>query len=436
MQLSKSLSLSQFRVVFLILTVVTKITVLQMQVGNATDTSTVTMLTPNYRDSEIPQIQSLATSVSKINDQLTVVAELNVKIKSNTLSSIEINLSPRTINQVVNPKLIPPCVKLGSIKAQSATIGGEMGTLQSRVKTSDGWYLEKHVVTWVSKLPLVLYPTALSVYQDLCDGQYLISSIVLKDAAGHILTITANASSTAPAITTTSNQTTNNSTAASNKFLDTPIMQADFWLEGYPMPCVPASNLAPVTTTTTVNGKSTVTSTAPKTSTTIRSVCNQGVDFTKVYINASGDTNGGVGNSELPVVDYASQAKKALQENVQLKKIVDSLQQRLSNFESGKKPVLDTSTASTTLPIIDYKAKADSLQKQVDSLSAQLKKFGVTPKATAQSSAAPQISPSNSSSPRAYPSYSPRSHSTWKPRPVPNPSNSATPKPSNSPIRK
>jgi hypothetical protein len=424
----KSVSIVQFRAVVFCLTFVAIASGLPMQAGHTADTSTATILTPNYRDSEIPQIQTLATSVSKTNDQLTVAAELNVKIKSNTLSSIELNLSPRTTNQAVNPKLIPPCVKLGSIKAQSATVGGEMGALQSRVKTSDGWYLERYVVTLISKLPLVLYPTAVPTYQDLCDGQYLISSIVLKDAAGHILTITANASSTAPIVTATSNQTTSNSTVASNKFLDTPIMQADFWIEGYPMPCVPTTNLAPVTTTTTVNGKSTTTSVAPKTSSTIRTACNQGVDFTKVYINASGSTNGGIGSSPLPVVDYASQAKGALQENLQLKKTVDSLQQRLSNFESGKKPTVDTSTASVALPIIDYKAKADALQKQIDSLNAQLKKFGVTPKATTQSSAAPKVSPLSSTTPKAYPSYSPRNRHAATSKP--------TPKATKSPVKK
>lgn len=387
--------------------------------STADQTASPTTLTPNYRDSEIPQIQSFATTVSKSNDQLTVAVELNVKIKSNTLNAIEVNLSPRTSNLSLNPKLIPPCVKLGSIKAQSLTVGGEMQSLQSRTKTSDGWYIERHVVTLISKLPLVLYPTAVPTYQDLCDGQYLINTIVLKDAASHTLTITANAASTAPIPVTNTTQSATTSSMATSKYLDTPIMQADFWVDGFAMPCVSASNLAPISTTTTVNGKSTTTTTAAKSPTTIRSTCNQSIDFSKIYINASGDTNGGIGSSVLPIVDYASQAKNALQENLQLKKTVDSLQQRLTNFESGKKPTIDSTTASTPLPIIDYKAKAESLQKQVESLSSQLKRLGVTPTTTGQIQPSTKLVPSISASPRAYPSYSPRARHTIKPKVTP-----------------
>ena len=393
-------------------------------VAIAADPTPATTLVPNYRDPEIPQVQSLSTSITKTDNQLTVLAELTVKIKSNTLNYIEINLLPKTNSQAINPKLIPPCVKLGGIKAQSNNPGGDMQTLQSRIQSADKWYVEKHVVTTILKLPPVQYPTKVPTFQDLCDGQYVVSTIILKDAAARTLTITANASSTAPVGTTAPNATSNSATQR-NRFTDTPIMQTDFWVDGFPMPCSEATNLAPITSTTTVNGRATTTTSVPKSSPTIRSTCNQLLDFNRVYLNITGDSTGttnSTGTASLPIVDYAGQAKEILNQNKQLtnqvetlSKQVESLQRRISIFQSGGKQPTEENTTGGSLPIVDYKAKADSLQKQLDALNLKLKQL--TGKSLSSTKPSPRVTastkPSVRASSRANTSNRNSNRSTW-----------------------
>jgi cell fate (sporulation/competence/biofilm development) regulator YmcA (YheA/YmcA/DUF963 family) len=378
------------------------------------------VLTPNYRDPEIPQVQSLVTSWSKTENQLSVMAELTVKIKSNTLNYIEINLLPKSTGNAVNPKLIPPCVKLGSIKATTTNVGGDMQTLQSRSITPDKWYLEKHVVGTTLKLPLVLYPTSTPTYQDLCDGQYVISTIILKNAANRTLTLTANAASTAAA------------TAAGTKsrFTDAPIMQTDFWADGFSMPCTPTSNLAPVTTTTTVNGRSTSTTSTPPSSPTIRTPCNQVIDFGKVYINVgpgpSGDTSAS-GTTKLPIIDYVTEWKDATTQNKTLTrqveiltKQVSELKDRITFFQQALKSVTDNSTPSENMSLVDYRAKAEVLQKQVDELRAQLSQTRKKQAASNPTTKAP-TKPSTKLSATPKASSQSNSKGTWPKTPTPRP---------------
>jgi len=214
----------------------------------------------------------------------------------------------------------------------------------------------------------------------------VISTIVVKDAANHTVTFTANASSTASLTQTTntgSSQSTNQ-TSPKSKFTDTSVMQADFWVDGFAMPCSPASNLAPVASSTTVNGKITTVYTQPASPSTIRSTCNQLIDFTKSYLVVNGTSSGSTGSSgtsTLPIVDYSTAGKNATTENKKLLSQIDSLnkqisilQQRVTTLQRGGKASVDTSTATSDLPIIDYKAKADALQKEVDALKASGKK--------------------------------------------------------------
>lgn len=394
--------------------------------SSASGTGTGT-LTPNYRDPEIPQIQSLVTSVTKTDNQLSVLAELTVKIRSNTLNSIEINLLPKTSSTAVNPKLIPPCVKLGSIKATTNNVGGDMQTLQSRSVTSDKWYLEKHIVGTTLKLPLVLYPTATPTYQDLCDGQYVISTIVLKDAANRTLTLTANASSTAVVTTTTTT-----ATSARNRFTDAAIMQTDFWTDGFDMPCTSGSNLAPVTTTTTVNGRATTTTAVPASSPTIRTPCNQAIDFTKVYINVgpgSGGETTSAGTTTLPIIDYVGEWKEATAQNKTLARQVESLTKQVSElkdriafFQQPGKNSSSSTNDNPSMPLIDYRAKAEALQKQLDALKAQLAQSG-----NKQTSPKPTVKTTSKATPKASTSATPKvtsrtnSRSSWNKSPTPKP---------------
>ena len=381
-----------------------------------------TTLVPNYRDPEIPQIQSLVTSASKVGDQFTLSADLGVKIHSNTLNSIEINFLPRATALNTNPKLMPPCVKLGSLKSTSVRTGADMPSLQTRV-ASGGYYLEHHVVSFTAKLPPVLYSTDVPTFQDICDGQYVISTIILKDAASHTLTLTANASSTAgstPAISNSngSNSSNNsngtNSANAKSKYTDASIMQTDFWTESLSMPCSPSTNLAPAIVNTVVGGKTTQTLAIPASSPTIRSTCNQILDFAKVYFAVDGTTANQTsmsGTSSLPVVDYVSQTKTALSENSRMKNQIEILQKQVASLQNsvsilrggGKLPadtptLSPTSDSSTAGAIVDYKALAASLQKQIDALKKQLPKTSSKAKAptskaspTSKANVAPKI---------------------------------------------
>jgi len=79
----------------------------------------------------------MSTSLEKNGSDLSVMVAMNVKIHSNTLNYIEINLLPKVSSDLQNPKLMPPCVKLGTIKATTTNPGGDMQTLQSRSVTAD-----------------------------------------------------------------------------------------------------------------------------------------------------------------------------------------------------------------------------------------------------------------------------------------------------------
>ena len=380
-----------------------------------------TTLVPNYRDPEIPQIQSLITSANKVGDIFTISADLGVKIRSNTLNSIEINFLPRVTALNSNSKLMPPCVKLGSLKSTSTRVGADMPSLQTRV-ASGGSYLEHHVVTFTAKMPPVLYATDAPTYQDICDGQYVISTIILKDAASHTLTITANASSTAGASTSNSSNNSNTATAKS-KYTDASIMQTDFWTESLAMPCSPSSNLAPTLITSTVGGKTVQTLGTPASSPTIRSTCNQNLDFGKVYFAVDGTTANQTsmsGTSSLPVVDYVSQTKTALSENSRMKnqieilnKQVASLQNSVNILRRGGKLPADTPTLSPTADsdtagaIVDYKALADSLQKQLTALKKLLPSTASKSKAPT-SKASPSKAPTSKASPSSKAKVAPK----------------------------
>jgi hypothetical protein len=143
---------------------------------------------------------------------------------------------------------------------------------------------------------------------------------------------------------TTSPQSTN---STKSKYTDSAIMQADFWADSYPMPCAPGNNLAPTTTNQVINGKSVPVTSNSAMPLTVRTTCNQTLDFNKAYLTVSGSGSGttsATGTSSLPIVDYATQIQTLTAENEKLKASIAELNKQLKS----KKPT-PTKTPSKTV---------------------------------------------------------------------------------------
>ena len=341
-------------------------------------TTPVQTISPVFPDTNVPQIISLTTSAEKTDGLYTLTAQLGVRVHRNTLSSVSITLSPRNEGGVtLDPIFQAPCTKLGTISSTALAPSGELASLQTRSVDGD-WYKEVYVFSSQTKLP---------AGQNICLGKYVITSINIVDAAKHTLTITANAGSTATAKSTLNDVATQSS---------------NIWASHLELAkCPQAVNVNPVTTTS--GGKTTTTT--PTTSATLRTTCDHTINFSTIYLSAVADTAiGGTGattssgSSSLPVIDYVSQVKTALDENARMKsqqeqmsKQIESLQKRIEIYQNGGKATPDpsasgTATAGSALPIVDYQKQAKDLQAKVDALTKQLATYTgkAAPKATAK----------------------------------------------------
>jgi hypothetical protein len=336
--------------------------------------SPIQTITPVFSDTNVPKIISLVTSAEKTENLFTLTVQLGVRVYRNTLNSVTITLLPRNEGGIsLDPIFQAPCTKLGPISSTTLTAAGELTSLQSR--SIDGeWYKESYVFSSQTKLP---------AGQNICLGKYLISTINIVDAAKKTLTISANQASTAVAKTTLNDVATQTS---------------NIWTKYLELAkCPQAINVNPIVTT---SGGKTTTST-PATSPTLRTTCDQTISFTNVYLSivensvagATGTTTS-AGTTALPIVDYVSQVKTALDENTRLKyqqesmtKQIESLQRRIDIFQGGGKPSPEASTSGTALPIVDYQKQAKDLQAKVAELTKQL--AALSPKATPKASAKP-----------------------------------------------
>ena len=345
---------------------------------------------PVYPDTKVPLIKSITTSAETIDGQFNFGLQMVVRIHRNTLTSASVVLSPKTLNAVaVDPIFQAPCTKFNNISLATLTPSGDLSSLQSRVLDGD-WYLETHVFTSTTRLP---------AGQDICPGQYVITSINLIDAAKHTLTISANLASTASISSTANRSTTtvSGTTPAKSNYNDTPAQTSNIWEKYLELAACPqAVNVNPIVTvvpgkTTIVNGKTQTTPSTTKTETpttpaALRTTCDHTADFAKTYLSVVASTAmGGAGETKsngstlLPVVDYASKTKTAIDENASMKsqlavltKQVDGLKRTIEIYKTGGLPPAEPTTEGG-LAVVDYQAKAKALQAKVTELTKQLK---------------------------------------------------------------
>lgn len=341
-------------------------------------------ISPVYPDTKVPLIKSITTSTEKLDGQFNFGLQMVIRIHRNTLTSAAVVLSPKTLDGIaVDPIFQAPCAKFNNITLATLTPSGDLSSLQTRVIDGD-WYVETHVFTSVTKLP---------AGQDVCPGQYVITAINLVDAAKHTLSISANLAST----TVTATGTAKGTTTAKTTYNDVPAQTSNIWASHLELAACPqAVNVNPIITTvpgktTIVNGKSvtsppTTKTEMPATPAALRTTCDHAVDFAKVYLSVVASTAmGGAGETKssgstlLPVVDYASKTKVALEENKTMKsqldiltKQVDGLKRTIAIYKTGGTPT-DDGTGDGGLAVVDYQAKAKALQAKVTALTKQLK---------------------------------------------------------------
>jgi hypothetical protein len=305
-------------------------------------------LTTVFADTNVPQITNVASSSETIDDQFVVSVALDVRIRRNTVTSINIGLAQRTIQGAyIDPIFQAPCTKLSNLSVNTLNSAGDSTALQSRAIDGD-WYVEKYVLTSKTKLGTNQVP---------CLGQYMITSMALIDSAKHTLNVVANLASTvpvaAPSSTNSSGQTrvsTPQSTSVKNN--DTAIMTSNVWNSRIDVaPCTPGTNLLPTTTTQRVGSTNVPVTTQPTIVPTNRVACPAAInfDFSKplVTIVANSDVAGlspiaaiGVGGG-LPIFDYAAanqggDIEKLKKEIEELKKKNAKLTTDLAKYKKTK----------------------------------------------------------------------------------------------------
>jgi hypothetical protein len=329
-----------------------------------TPTASLIPVTAVFADTNVPQITNIASSSETVDDQFVVSVALDVRIRRNTVTSINIGLAQKTAQGVyVDPIFQAPCTKLSNFSVNSLNSAGDSTALQSRAVDGD-WYIEKYVLTSKTKLGTNQVP---------CLGQYLITSMAFVDAAKHTLNVVANLASTvAVAAPNTSSSagptraaTPQTNTAGKNN--DTAIMTSNIWNSRIDVaPCTAGTNLLPTTTTQRVGTANVPVITQPTIIQTNRVACPQTInfDFTKPLITIV-DNSGTAGLSPiaaigvgggLPIFDYAAanqgnDVEKLKKEIADLKKKNTKLIADLAKYKktstSVKKPAPKASSSAT-----------------------------------------------------------------------------------------
>jgi hypothetical protein len=299
------------------------------------------------------------------------------------------------------------------------------------------------VFTSVTKLP---------AGQDICPGQYVITAINIVDSAKKTLNISANLASTFTTAPSTGKAPTTGATSSKVTYNDTPAQTSNIWTNYLELAACPqAINVNPIVTvvpgkTTIVNGRSQTTppttkTEIPSTPAALRTTCNHTADFAKTYLsvvinNAGGGTGEtkNSGSTLLPVVDYASQTKVALDENQTMKrqlevltKQVDGMKRTIEIYKTGGIPSEDGT--GTGAAAVDYKAKAKALQAKVNSLTKQIKalKGAKAVSKPAAKVAVPTKKPTMTSRPTPSQSSSRSGGNGWRS----NSNSNSTPRPNN-----
>ena len=262
--------------------------------------SDIPKISPVYSDTNVPLIKSITTSAEKVEGQFNFNLQMIVRIHRNTLTSASFIMLQKTLDKkAVDPIFQAPCAKFTNVSLSTLTPTGDLSSLQTRTIDGD-WYVETHVFTSVTKLP---------ANQDVCPGQYVITSINLVDSAKHTLTISANLASTSAASNATKTPTTG-TTASKATFNDVPAQTSNIWTNYLELAACPqAVNVNPIVTvvpgkTTIVNGKSQTTppttkTEIPSTPAALRTTCDHTADFAKVYLSVTPSTAmGGSGETK------------------------------------------------------------------------------------------------------------------------------------------
>ena len=381
---------------------------------------------PVYADTKVPLIKSITTSTEKVEGQFNFGLQMTVRIHRNTLISASFALSPKTLDKkAVDPIFMAPCAKFNNISLSTLTPSGDLTSLQTRVIEGD-WFVETHVFTSVTKLP---------TGQDICPGQYVITAINLVDAAKHTLTISANLASTTAVATNAGKTPTTGTTVSKTTYNDVPAQTSNIWTSYLELAACPqAVNVNPIVTvvpgkTTIVNGKSQTTQPTtkteiPSTPAALRTTCDHTADFAKSYLSIVPSTAAGgagetksAGSTLLPVVDYASKTKVAMDENTTMKSQLEVLTKKVDGLMSTIEIYMRTieiyksggdlsalGTADGEVAAVDYQAKAKALQAKVTSLTKQLKALKASKAKAAtpvKKPAAPKVTNSNTQRPSA-----------------------------------
>ena len=303
-----------------------------------------------YADTNVPQLLDISSFTETVDGEFVVTVALNARIRRNTISSISIGLAPKTTQGAyVDPIFQEPCTKLSNISVNTLNAFGDSTALQSRAADGD-WYLEKYVLK--SKTPI-------GTIQQPCQGQYLITSLAIVDAAKHTLNVSANLSSTIPVASATQTPSTGSSRTqtpsnTAGRYNDNAIMTSNIWNTRLDLaPCVAGSNLAPTITTSSA-GRNTPTQvvTPPTIIQTNRLACSPtiSIELARPLLTILPNPDGGSLNpisgvgigSGLPIFDYAAAGSlsrdvaKLNKEISDLKKKNSKLSAELAKYKKSK----------------------------------------------------------------------------------------------------
>lgn len=318
-----------------------------------TPKSSLLPLNAVYADTNVPQISDISSYSETVDGQFVLTVALNARIHRNTISSINIGLAQKTTQGAyVDPIFQEPCTKLGNISVSTLNTAGDSTALQSRSVDGD-WYLEKYVLTSKS---------ATGTNQQPCQGQYLITSMAIVDAAKHTLNVIANVASTVAVASTNPTSSsgaqrvqTPSNTAGKNN--DTAIMTSNIWNTRIDLaPCSAGTNVLPtITTSSASKGTPTQVITPATIIQTNRVACAPtiNIDFSRPLITivanpdiTSANTITGVGlGGGLPIFDYAAvgpidtDVVKLNQQIKDLKKKNSKLSAELAKYKKAKTTV-------------------------------------------------------------------------------------------------
>jgi len=301
----------------------------------------------DYADTNVPQIQNLTSTAESIDGNFVVTLILDLRVKKNTVASIDIGLAQKTTaGAYIDPIFQAPCTPLNKFSARTLNAQGDLTALASRSLDVD-WYKERYVLTNMSKLGTNSVP---------CLGDYLITSMSLIDSAKHTLNLTANVASTVPITQNRTSATPSPSPTRSAqpnqnivRFNDVGIMRSNIWNSRLDVaPCTPGTNQLPSITTAVVNGRTTQVSRDPTIIPTDRIACSQvvGIDLTRpifsIRNNPTDSTVMGIGTvSSLPLFDKTlvdSEEVELLKMQIaELKKKNKQLTKEISQLKSKNK---------------------------------------------------------------------------------------------------